>query len=91
MSARPTTLELALHYRVRALAALRLSGASMRVISERETLDAIRERRASIARYGDGELEIMIGGGIHFHPFPKFGLKSLIWERECQLTPNIFN
>src|SRR5580658_10708668 len=54
------------NYRTRALAALRIPGAALRVAGEWETLDAILERRASLARYGDGELEIMIGGGIHF-------------------------
>lgn len=66
MAAPPTTLERALHYGVRALAALRIPGASMDVADEWQTLKTIREGRASIARYGDGELEIMIGGGIHF-------------------------
>jgi glycosyltransferase family protein len=50
----------------RALAALHIPGAELKVTGERETLRAIRERRASIARYGDGELEIMIGLGIYF-------------------------
>ena len=66
MSARPTTLETAQIYGVRALAALRIPGAGTAVAGEWETLNIIRERRASIARYGDGELEIMIGGGIYF-------------------------
>lgn len=69
MSAQPTALELALHYGVRALAAFRIPGAGMRVIGERETLHALRERKASIARFGDGELEIMIGGGILFQEY----------------------
>jgi len=58
--------EMLQNYGTRALAAFRIPGADLRVIGERETLDAIRERHASIARYGDGELEIMIGGGISF-------------------------
>jgi len=62
-------LELAAHYGTRALAALRIPGAAFHVIPERETLEAIRERRASIARYGDGELEIMIGVGISFQEY----------------------
>ena len=63
---RTISLERLRNYRTRALAALRIPGAPLHVISELETLQAIRERRASIARYGDGELEIMIGGAIHF-------------------------
>lgn len=51
------------------LAALRVQGAPIRVIGERETLQAIRERRASIARNGDGELQIMIGRGIYFQEY----------------------
>lgn len=51
------------------LAALRVRGAPIRVIGERETLEAIRDRRASIARNGDGELEIMIGRGIYFQEY----------------------
>jgi glycosyltransferase family protein len=62
-------MDLFRNYRTRALAALHVPGAAMRVISERETLDALRERGASIARYGDGELEIMIGGGIYFQEY----------------------
>ncbi|MDR3400933.1 MAG: GT-D fold domain-containing glycosyltransferase [Chthoniobacter sp.] len=58
--------EMLQNYGTRALAALRIPGADLRVIGERETLEVIRERRASMARYGDGELEIMIGGGIYF-------------------------
>src|SRR3954469_12628604 len=54
------------NYSTRALAALRIPGAPLRVIGEKQTLAVIRERRASIARFGDGELEIMIGGGIYF-------------------------
>ena len=55
-----------LNYRTRALAAFRIPGAPLRITGEVETLKAILERRASIARYGDGELEIMIGRGISF-------------------------
>lgn len=62
-------MELFQNYRTRALAALRIPGAPLRVAGERETLRAIRDRRASIARYGDGEMEIMIGGGIHFQEY----------------------
>lgn len=51
------------------LAALRVTGVSVRVAGERETLLVLRERRASIARYGDGELEIMIGRGIYFQEY----------------------
>jgi len=49
---------------LQALAAVRFSGAPLSVVDERATLDALRERRASLARYGDGELEIMIGRDI---------------------------
>jgi len=69
MASSITALELARHYGTRALAALHIPGAALRVIPERETLEAIRERRASIARYGDGELEIMIGVGISFQEY----------------------
>jgi len=61
--------EILQNYWTRGLAALRIPGAPLRVADEMETLRAIRERRASIARYGDGELEIMIGGGIHFQEY----------------------
>lgn len=54
---------------LQALAALRLKGVTVHVADERETLRALRERRASIARYGDGELEIMIGRGIYFQEY----------------------
>jgi len=63
---RMALLETFQNYCTRGLAALRIPGAPLRVVDEMETLSAIRERRASIARYGDGELEIMIGGGIYF-------------------------
>jgi glycosyltransferase family protein len=69
MAQRTTALDLLLNFGTRALAALRIPGALLRVIGEMETLEAIRKRRASIARYGDGELEIMIGGGIHFQEY----------------------
>lgn len=58
--------EMLQNYSTRALAALRIPGAPLQVVGEAETLAAIRKCRASIARYGDGELEIMIGGGIYF-------------------------
>lgn len=58
--------EMLQNYSTRALAALRIPGAPLQVVGEAETLAAIREHRGSIARYGDGELEIMIGGGIYF-------------------------
>lgn len=61
--------EMLQNYGTRALAALRIPGAPLRVIGEVETLATLRERRASIARYGDGELEIMIGGGIYFQEY----------------------
>jgi hypothetical protein len=51
------------------VAALRVQGAAIPVIGPRETVQAIRDRRASIARYGDGELEIMIGRGIYFQEY----------------------
>lgn len=54
---------------LQALAALRISGAPLRVIDESETLRALCDRRASLARYGDGELEIMIGREIHFQEY----------------------
>ncbi|EDY19383.1 protein of unknown function DUF1792 [Chthoniobacter flavus Ellin428] len=63
---RTTPLDRFRNYRTRALAALRIPGAPLDVAGETETLRAIRERCASIARYGDGELEIMIGGAISF-------------------------
>jgi glycosyltransferase family protein len=54
---------------LQALAALRLPGAPLRVADERTTLRTLRDRRASLARYGDGELEIMIGRGINFQEY----------------------
>jgi glycosyltransferase family protein len=69
MTAQATLWERAANLGVRALAALRVPGAGLQVAGEWPTLDAIRERRASIARYGDGELEIMIGGGIYFQEY----------------------
>jgi glycosyltransferase family protein len=54
---------------LQALAALGIHGAPLRVVGERETLRALCERRASLARYGDGELEIMIGRDIHFQEY----------------------
>ena len=51
------------------LAALRVPGARFSVRSEWDTLRAIGERRASIARYGDGELMIMLGYGIYFQEY----------------------
>lgn len=50
-------------------AALRLPGAHIRVETEEETLRAILERRASIARFGDGELMGMLGYGIYFQEY----------------------
>jgi glycosyltransferase family protein len=49
----------------------------MRVVSERETLRTLRERRASIARCGDGELELMIGRGIYFQEYDPVLAKRL--------------
>jgi len=69
MTAMQRAADFAHSYRVRALSALRIPGSALHVIGERETLEAIRERRASLARYGDGELEIMIGGSIRFQEF----------------------
>ena len=53
----------------RALAVLRVPGAAFTVQGESETLRAIGEHRASIARYGDGELMIMLGQGIYFQEY----------------------
>src|SRR6266702_1356881 len=53
----------------RGLAILRVPGASFTIRSEWDTLRAIGERRASIARYGDGELMIMLGKGIYFQEY----------------------
>jgi glycosyltransferase family protein len=69
MAAIPSFAESLSHYRTRALAALRIPGVPLHVVGERETLQEIGRRRASLARYGDGELEIMIGGGIHFQEY----------------------
>jgi glycosyltransferase family protein len=55
----------------RGLAALRVPGAAFSVRSEWDTLSAIGERRASLARYGDGEMEIMMGRGIHFQEYDR--------------------
>jgi glycosyltransferase family protein len=54
---------------LRALAAFRVSGGPLRVADEWATLRTLCERRASIARYGDGELEIMIGRAIRFQEY----------------------
>ena len=54
---------------LQALAALRIPGAPLRVINEWATLRALRERGASLARYGDGELEIMLGHDIYFQEY----------------------
>ena len=54
---------------LQALAALRINGAPLSVVDERETLRTLCERRASLARYGDGELEIIIGRDIHFQEY----------------------
>jgi hypothetical protein len=51
------------------LAALHFPGAKFKVRTEWDTLRAIAERRASIARYGDGELMIMLGYGIYFQEY----------------------
>lgn len=53
----------------RALAVLRIPGARFEVRSEWDTLRTIGERRASIARYGDGELMIMLGNSIYFQEY----------------------
>jgi hypothetical protein len=53
----------------RALAFLRVPGASFSIRSELETVRAIGERHGSIARYGDGELMIMLGRGIYFQEY----------------------
>jgi glycosyltransferase family protein len=53
----------------RGLAALHFPGAAFSVQGEWETLCTIGERRASIARYGDGELMIMLGYGIYFQEY----------------------
>src|SRR5688500_11757912 len=45
------------------LAALRLPGASLRVADEWTTLRALHERRASLARFGDGEMVTVVGRG----------------------------
>ncbi len=66
---RVTLVDLAWSGGLQALAALRVSGAKLQVIDERATLRALCERRASLARYGDGELEIMIGRDIHFQEY----------------------
>ncbi len=68
-ASRMTPLERASLLRVRALAALRCPGASTAVVPELETLKAIQAHRASLARFGDGELEIMIGGDTYFQSF----------------------
>lgn len=54
---------------LQAIAALRLPGAPLRVADERETLRVLCERRASLARYGDGELEVILGRDIHFQEY----------------------
>jgi hypothetical protein len=51
------------------LAALRIPGPVIKVRNERDTLRDIGERRASIARFGDGELMIMLGYGIYFQEY----------------------
>ena len=56
-------------YWLQALASLRVPGASVHVVGERETLQAICERRASIARNGDGEMEIILGRSIYFQEY----------------------
>lgn len=83
MAPRTTPLDLLQDYRIRALAALRIPGAPLDVEGEMETLRAICERRASIARYGDGEMEVMIGGGIYFQehdPVLARRLRSILRE-----------
>src|SRR4051794_35928432 len=64
MSRRVTVSDGLRGYALQALAAVRFSGAAFRVLDERATLAVLCERRASLARYGDGELEIMIGRDI---------------------------
>lgn len=51
------------------LAKLGFKGAAFTIDGEWETLRAIAARGASIARYGDGELMIMIGYGIYFQEY----------------------
>ena len=69
MSERATFSDSLLSIGLQGLAALRFNGARLRVADERTTLRRLCERRASLARYGDGEMEIMIGRGIHFQDY----------------------
>ena len=66
---RATPLDFLRSCGLQALAALGREGPPFHVADERATLRAIRECRSSLARYGDGELEIMIGRGIHFQEY----------------------
>ncbi len=79
---------------LQSLAALRVPGVPVRVIGERETLQTIRDRRASIARNGDGELEIMIGRGIYFqeyHPELARRLRAILRAATPQFLVGIPN
>jgi hypothetical protein len=69
MNKRVTLPDFARSFGLQTLAALRIPGAPIRVVDEWATLRDLRDRRASLARYGDGELEIMIGRGISFQEY----------------------
>ncbi len=55
--------------RVRLLTLLGIPGVSLKVRGEYETLDWLATHAGSIARYGDGELLLMLGRGIPFQEF----------------------
>jgi hypothetical protein len=69
MSTRVTLSDFVRGVGLQALAALRIPGVPLRVVDEWKTLGTLGEQRASFARYGDGELEIMIGRGISFQEY----------------------
>jgi hypothetical protein len=72
---------------LRGLAMLRVPGATCTIRSEWDTLRAIADRRASIARYGDGELMIMLGKGIYFQEYdPELArrLRAIVLEPSQQ-------
>lgn len=58
-------------YFIQARAALRLPGRDFHIEDEWATLHAIRDRRASMARFGDGELMLMLGHGIYFQEYDR--------------------
>lgn len=56
----------------------------LRILSTEKSIDLIINNEYSIARYGDGELNIIMGGGIHFQDFNESLRRKLIYILQCK-------